>query len=87
MSDTQTCDATNGAARSNKSFPECSDAKLFFVQAEVLTVHSVGNTSNIEREREREREGGGVKTKVEIKKVLLLSRNKDKNALSSRSSC
>ena len=77
MSDTQTRDAINGAARSNKSFPQCSEAKLFFVQAEFLTVHSISSTSNKERERER---GGGreVKTKAEIKKVFPLSRNKDK---------
>jgi len=34
MSDTQTRDTANGTARSNKSFPQYSEGKLFFVQAE-----------------------------------------------------
>ena len=44
-----------------------------FVQAEVLTVHSIGNKSNKETETRE------VKTKVETeKKVFPLHRNKDK---------
>jgi hypothetical protein len=38
------------------------EAKVSFVQVEVLIVHSVDNTSNKERETRE------VKTKVEIKK-------------------
>jgi len=50
MSDTQTRDATNGATRSNNSFPPSSEAKLFFVRAEFLTVHSISKTPNKERD-------------------------------------
>ena len=43
-----------------------------FVQAEVLKVHSIGNTSN------KETDEGSKKEKVETEKVFPLSRNKDK---------
>jgi hypothetical protein len=54
MSDTQTRYETNGQARSNNAFSQPSEATLFFVQAVVLTAHSISNTSDRERERDRD---------------------------------